>query len=249
MVKYSVNSVAPTCQVLIISLVSTLLKVNCFYWFTCCGKDIRITMSENAVLKRLEDMFRDIKLAQQENHILEHHVKIVETKHCDMHGKENGCNSRRSSTSSSTGRRESVDSRRSSVDSRRGSIPGLNDKRDSLGSSNSRRNSLAVPGRRSSLSLSPSRKDSLTVPSLRKDSSGSLGSRRFSAFSTDSLDIRRDSWDYGRRNSSGSSGGGFEDIIIEENDRKVTKYVIYNVTTSFAENFFFIVRVTFSIHA
>jgi len=63
-----------------------------------------------------------------------------------------------------------------------------------------RRDSLAV-------SMGNIRRDSL---SSRRDSIGSAGRK----FSTDSLDQRRGSWDFGRRGSS-SSSGGWEETIKE----------------------------------
>lgn len=63
-------------------------------------------------------------------------------------------------------------------------------------------------------SISSSRRDSISsIASSRRDS---IGRRRFS---TDSLDsVRRNSWDPGRRGSTGSSGG-WDDPILEESEQ------------------------------
>lgn len=86
-------------------------------------------------------------------------------------------------------------------------------------------------------SISSSRRDS--VSSSRRDSVSSSGSLRRDSvskrrFSTDSLDIRRNSWDPGRRNSSGSSGG-YDDPIWEELVPKVfilfSDHLTYNINS------------------
>lgn len=104
-------------------------------------------------------------------------------------------------------------------------------RKDSLNSSvNSlRRDSHATfPTRRDSIASSTGnlrkdlpRRDSISsIGSSRKDSIGSNSSARRESlarrrFSTDSLEIRRNSWDLGRRGSS-SSSGGWDDPIWEE---------------------------------
>jgi hypothetical protein len=105
-------------------------------------------------------------------------------------------------------------------------------RRDSLGSSmgSLRKDSPNVPLRRDSMGSTGSlRKDSVVS---RKDSLGSVsfgrrdshGSRR--RISTDSLDgVRRNSWDPGRRGSSGSSGG-WDDPIWEES--VIHKVIVVN---------------------
>lgn len=84
--------------------------------------------------------------------------------------------------------------------------------------------SSTLPLRRDSMASSTGnlrkdtpRRDSISsVGSSRRDSIGSNGSgRRKRLFSTDSLDYRRNSWDFGRRGSS-SSSGGWDDPIWEE---------------------------------
>jgi hypothetical protein len=200
-----------------------------------------------AAVKRLEALFRDVKLeAQPSDHMLLQAKHV--TKSCDVHGngmpKMNGYGSRRGSVGSV------LHNRRESVGPRRESMPALNSsatprRRDSLGLplSPPRRDGFVHPStlRRDSLgsSMGSLRKDSLGVP-LRRDSMGSTGSLRKDSlvsvnsgrkdahgssrrFSTDSLDaVRRNSWDPGRRGSS-SSSGGWDDPIWEENFvRKVT---------------------------
>ncbi|XP_071446999.1 WD repeat-containing protein 47 isoform X2 [Hetaerina americana] len=80
-----------------------------------------------------------------------------------------------------------------------------------------RESMLRPPSSRSSFDISSSRRDSISpsFPPLspsalsRRDSSGSVGGRRMSTMSTDSLDSlrRRNSWDMGRRGSSSASSG------------------------------------------
>lgn len=104
-------------------------------------------------------------------------------------------------------------------------------RKDSLGSSVGclRRDSIGAPLHRDALgSMGSLRRDSVGI---RKDSPAALNYGRRDSyasrrrFSTDSLDgVRRNSWDPGRRGSSGSSGG-WDDPIWEEN--VINKVIIF----------------------
>lgn len=163
--------------------------------------------------------------------------------------KVNGYGARRGSLGTVLhNRRESIGPRRESMPALNSSV--AQRRRDSLGLplSPPRKDILMHPSafpsilRKDSLdfSIGSLRKDSVSQP-LRRDSMGSTGSLRKDSlgsvsfgrrdshgirrrFSTDSLDaVRQNSWDPGRRGSSGSSGG-WDDPIWEEN---IVNKVIY----------------------
>ncbi|CAG9770973.1 unnamed protein product [Ceutorhynchus assimilis] len=206
------------------------------------------TLNQTKAIKRLEALFQDVKIDNNQHQ--EVHVE-VETKHsakCDVHKKNNNNNRRGSlgSTLHLTNRRDSlgnvVSQKRDwhnsgyfgNVGPRRESMPALNNQSHyTTGGFYRRRDSLAIP-------LNPPKKE-LEHPSqfsstLRNNnnkrnsfggSTSSLNGKNYLQvpglnmrrnsrnFSTDSLDCRRNSWDPGRRGSSGSSCG-FEEPIWED---------------------------------
>lgn len=199
-----------------------------------------------AAVKRLESLFQDVRLTDSKKSRKKSSVAsieplyettVVETsvdRNCDVHGGKEARAGRRGSIGNvavAAARRPSTVG--FSLGSRRDSMPALHwGRRDStvhLGGVRRDSFGLGLPPARSQEPLvhpssfpSMLRRDSLAAStgSLRRDSIVSIGSggRRFS---TDSLDVRRNSWDFGRRGSS-SSSGGWEPPILEEINGKVS---------------------------
>ena len=159
-------------------------------------------MEEKQVLRKLEEMFRDIRLEKQEEHMRKVHGHGPSISHkldrseCDIHGRRDSTSSQRSSLSSLGGhRRDSGHHQRDSLD-------------------------LLSPIRRDSMGLGLSHKTTGWITrrdsaSPRRDSVASTGSRKYSI---DSLEGRRDSLDMDKKNSL--SGGAVLDdgTILEEEE-------------------------------
>ncbi|KAE8736758.1 hypothetical protein FOCC_FOCC017787 [Frankliniella occidentalis] len=175
--------------------------------------------STAAAVRRLDALFRDVKLSDGEDAApsprrpsssyldapVQVTVEVSADRNCDVHG--GGGGGRRGSLGNILRtRRNSVSPRRDSVSSSPHTTY-ITRRRDSIGGLGS---------------LSPLPKESFDHPSafpttLRRESTGGgvLVPRDKRRFSTDSLEGRRNSWDPSRRGSS-SSSGGWDDPLWEE---------------------------------